>query len=168
MLTFGRLLRHFLFVPLAFVLGLVVLIASPSIVIILALLAYWAAVGSWMMSYIGTAESRVAEGIPVQLHFLKKKHWYGTSNALEFTPYYHCFNPECSYYFGKSELKTKDMAPIASYLVSKGRCSYCHQKYSNETFKLEVKGLYLGLLVTPRWYKLVTQNFVEDVSDSVR
>ena len=168
MLTFIKLLRHFWFIPATFILGIVVLIEGrPSWLTVGALVFFWAAVGAWLMSYIGTAESRRASSVPVKLHFLKKKRWFGTTYALEFFPYYHCFNPECSHYFGKDELKTEDMVPVLGYLLTGGKCRYCHQKYSSETFKMELKGLYLGFLVLPRWYKLVTQNFVGDTSDSV-
>jgi prepilin signal peptidase PulO-like enzyme (type II secretory pathway) len=105
--------------------------------IIVPFLAGWAVVGAISGSWIGTIQSRLAKGVQIRwckhpVHMGKIKY-----TTTELDPWYNC--DKCHH-----PLEIKDMIPIYSYLKNKGRCRYCNESYGNETFRLELKGLWQG------------------------
>ena len=105
-----------------------------SILLLSLIVPLWGASGALTGSYIGTIESRVRVGIPIKT--VKKTRW----SPGDFEPWYFCF--KC-----KHPLRIKDMLPIISYLLNKGRCHHCKAKYTTETLRWECKGLILGPLM---------------------
>lgn len=58
----------------------------------------------------------------------------------------------------KRQLVWYDLFPIFSYLLLKGKCRYCHKKFSSEYILTE---LLMGLLVAGIFWKVVPVNFLE-------
>ncbi len=117
---------------------------------------FWAVLGTWSMSYIGTAKVRKASNIPIQLCLCRK----GFFPDLEFSPWYRC--SECN-----TRLKTRDMIPLISYLWYRGRCRYCGRKYESSTFKRELLGLILGPIALLRLYHLVEETFIGEIKGEI-
>lgn len=58
----------------------------------------------------------------------------------------------------KKKLAWYDLFPVLSYLFLRGRCRYCHKKFSPEYLLIEV---FMGLLIAGVFAKLIPPNFLE-------